>query len=163
MPVQWRQNGRNDVSNHRNLDCLLNLLFRRRSKKTSKLHVTGLCDGNSPVTGEVPAQRPITRKMFLLDDVIMLCLQQATQCWLHDYTHFLQNWFCHGWFLMALYRSVTILNHDRWDPGRYHRTFWVNSLAPGSYRCNIKLIILKPISRINIFSIQCDTIIRWMP
>ena len=26
-------------------------------KKTSKLHVTGLCEGNSPVTGEFPAQR----------------------------------------------------------------------------------------------------------
>ena len=31
--------------------CLLNRLFRRRSKKTSKLSVTGLCEGNSPVTG----------------------------------------------------------------------------------------------------------------
>ena len=32
------------------------VLFRRRSKKTSKLGVTGLCAGNSPVTGEFPAQ-----------------------------------------------------------------------------------------------------------
>ena len=38
-------------------DCLLNLLFRSRSKKTPKLRVTGLCAGNSPVTGEFPAQR----------------------------------------------------------------------------------------------------------
>ena len=30
---------------------------KRRSKKTSKLRVTGLCEGNSPVTGEFPAQR----------------------------------------------------------------------------------------------------------
>ena len=37
-------------------DCLLNRLFRRRSKKTSKLRVAGLCEGNSPVTGEIPAQ-----------------------------------------------------------------------------------------------------------
>ena len=29
---------------------------RRRLKKTSKLRVAGLCDGNSPVTGEFPAQ-----------------------------------------------------------------------------------------------------------
>ena len=36
---------------------LFNLLFRRRSKKTRKLCVTGLCEGNSPVTGEFPAQR----------------------------------------------------------------------------------------------------------
>ena len=32
------------------------VLFRRRSKKTSNLRVTGLCAGNSPVTGEFPAQ-----------------------------------------------------------------------------------------------------------
>ena len=37
-------------------DCILNRLFRRRSKKTSMLRVTGLCEGNSPVTGEFPAQ-----------------------------------------------------------------------------------------------------------
>ena len=44
------------VSNHQPHDCLLNCLFRRRSKKTSKLRVTGLCAGNSPGTGEFPAQ-----------------------------------------------------------------------------------------------------------
>ena len=32
-------------------------LFRRRSKTTSKLRVTGLCAGNSPLTGEFPAQK----------------------------------------------------------------------------------------------------------
>ena len=35
---------------------LLNRLFRRRSKKTSKLPVTGFCAGNSPVTDEFPAE-----------------------------------------------------------------------------------------------------------
>ena len=43
--LQWRQNGRDSVSNHQPHDCLLNRLFRRRSKKTSKLRVTGLCCG----------------------------------------------------------------------------------------------------------------------
>ena len=32
------------------------VFFRRRSKKTSKLRVTGLCAGNSSETGEFPAQ-----------------------------------------------------------------------------------------------------------
>ena len=32
------------------------LLFRRRSEKSSKLRVTGLCEGNSPVTGEFSSQ-----------------------------------------------------------------------------------------------------------
>ena len=49
-------NERHGVSNHRRLDCLYNRLFRRRSKKTSKLHVTGLCEGKSTMTGEFPAQ-----------------------------------------------------------------------------------------------------------
>ena len=53
---QWRHNGHDGISNHQPHDCLLNRLFRRRSKKTSKLRVTGLCAGNSPVTGEFPAQ-----------------------------------------------------------------------------------------------------------
>ena len=55
--LQWRHNEPNGVSNHQPHDCLLNRLFRRGSKKTWKLRVTGLCEGNSPVTGEFPAQR----------------------------------------------------------------------------------------------------------
>ena len=56
--LQWRHNERGGISNHQPHDCLLNRLFRRRSKKISKLHVTGLYEGNhSPVTGEFPAQR----------------------------------------------------------------------------------------------------------
>ena len=51
-----RHNGRDGVSNHQPHDCLLNRLFRHRSKKRSKLRVTGLCAGNSPGTGEFPAQ-----------------------------------------------------------------------------------------------------------
>ena len=54
---QLRHNERDGVSNHRRHDCLLNRLFRRWSKKTSKLRVTGLCEGNSPVTVEFPSQR----------------------------------------------------------------------------------------------------------
>ena len=44
---------------------------RRRSKKASKPRVTGLCVGNSPVIGEFPAQRPVMRKVFPFDDVIV--------------------------------------------------------------------------------------------
>ena len=55
-PLRWRLNGRDSVSNHQPHDCLLYVLFRRRSKKTWKLRVTGLCAGKSPGTGEFPAQ-----------------------------------------------------------------------------------------------------------
>ena len=57
MPLQPRHNERDDISNHQPRDCLLHCLFSRRSKKTSKLCVTGLCEGNSLVTSEFPTQR----------------------------------------------------------------------------------------------------------
>ena len=49
--LQWRHNGRDNVSNHRRRHCLLNCWLRHRSKKTSELRVTDICVGNSPVTG----------------------------------------------------------------------------------------------------------------
>ena len=57
--LQWRLNERDGVSNHRRTSCLLNRFLRLGSKKTSKLRGTGLCEGNSQVTGEFPAQRAI--------------------------------------------------------------------------------------------------------
>ena len=52
----WRHNELDGVLEQQPHDCLLNRIFGRRSKKTSKLRVTGLCAGNSPGTGEFPAQ-----------------------------------------------------------------------------------------------------------
>ena len=66
-PLQWRRNERDGVSNHRRLDCLVSRLFRRRSKNTSKLCVTGLCEGNLPVTPvDSPHKEPVTRKCLYL-------------------------------------------------------------------------------------------------
>ena len=47
LALQWRHNECNGMSNHQRLCCLLDHLFRHKSKKTSKLHVTDLCEGNS--------------------------------------------------------------------------------------------------------------------
>ena len=58
LALEWRHNERESVSNHLRLHCLLNHLFRRRSKKTSMLRVTDLCERKTPVTGEFPALRP---------------------------------------------------------------------------------------------------------
>ena len=93
--LQWRQIERDGVSNHQPHRCLRDRLFRRRSKKTSKPcitglcegnspdrlfrrrskktskpRITGLCEGNSPVTGEFPAQRASNAEIFPCDDVI---------------------------------------------------------------------------------------------
>ena len=48
--LQWRHNGQYGVSNHQPHDCLLNRLFKRRSKKASKLRATGLCPRWIPFT-----------------------------------------------------------------------------------------------------------------
>ena len=69
--LQWLHNDHDSVSNHQPHDCLLKHLFRRRSKTTSKLRVTGLCVGNSPGPVNSPHKGPVTRKMFPFDDVIM--------------------------------------------------------------------------------------------
>ena len=66
LSLWWRHNDRDGVSNHQSYDCLLNRLFRHRSKKTSKLRVTGLCEGNSQHKG------PVTRKIFHL---------MTSSCW----------------------------------------------------------------------------------
>ena len=81
-PMQWSQyafallwwhNERDGISNHQPHHCLLNLLFRCRSIKTSKLCATGLCEGNSPVTSEFPARRASNAENISspFDDVIM--------------------------------------------------------------------------------------------
>ena len=57
LSLPWRHDELDGVSNNRRPDCLLNRLFRRRSKKISKLRVTGLCEGNPSVTGGFPSQR----------------------------------------------------------------------------------------------------------
>ena len=51
ITLQWRHNGRDGVLNHLPRHCLLNPLFRCRSRKTSNIRVICLCVGNSLVTG----------------------------------------------------------------------------------------------------------------
>ena len=80
--LRWRHNDHAGVSNHQPHGCLLNRLFRRRWKKTSKLRVTGLCAGNSPGPVNSPHKLPVTRKMFPFDDVIMyICVFERDHHW----------------------------------------------------------------------------------
>ena len=96
--LHWRHNGRDSVSNHQPHDCLLHRLFRRRSKKTSKLRVTGLSVGihGGPVNS--PHKWPVTRKMFPFDNVIMIyiinCIRPPRPrvvSWLQTKTCYMNN------------------------------------------------------------------------
>ena len=67
LTLQWRHNERDGVPDHQPHDFLLSPFIQAQIKtKTSKLRVTGLREGNSSVTGEFPAERPVTRKSFHL-------------------------------------------------------------------------------------------------
>ena len=91
--LQWRHNDRDGISNHQPHDCLLNRIFRCTSKKISKLLVTGLCAGNSPMTSEFPAQRDSNA-----ENVSIWWRHHDINCWVsvgfgisqewqHTYTH----------------------------------------------------------------------------
>ena len=95
--LQWRHNGRDGhdgVSNHQPHDCL----FRRRSKKTSELRVTGLCVGNSPVSGEFPAQ-------------IASNAENVSMWWRH---HEFVAFCAIVTFWLALSRTFTVIHEHYW-------------------------------------------------
>ena len=77
ITLQWRHNERDGVSNHWRLDRLLNCLFRRRSKKTPKFRVTGLCKGNL-LNRLIPLTKASNAENVPFDDVIMK-FQSQTQ------------------------------------------------------------------------------------
>ena len=83
FPLHWRHNDHDGVSNHQPHGCLLNRLFRRRLKKTSKLRITGLCVGNSPGPVNSTHKGPVMRKMVPFDDVIMQWIGGYWNCTLY--------------------------------------------------------------------------------
>ena len=82
MPMHYNDIIMGGVSNHQPHGCSLNRLFRRRSKKTSKLCVTGLFTGNSPVTGVFPTQRASNAENVS----IWKCFHLMTSSWRRDCT-----------------------------------------------------------------------------
>ena len=121
--LQWRQNERASVSNHQPHDCLLNCLFRRRSKKTSKLRVTGLCAGNSPVPVNSPHKRAITRKILPFDDVIMInTVWDGIRVCLKLWVNFQPSTTESGWLAVSLLccLSIIIITYGIIDCGRAH-------------------------------------------
>ena len=69
--LQWRHNGRNDISNYQPHHCLLNHLFRCRSMKISKLCITGFWMGIHQWLVNSQHKWPVSRKMVPFDDIII--------------------------------------------------------------------------------------------
>ena len=110
-PLQWRHNDRDGVSNHQPHDCLLKRLFRRRSKKISKLRVVDPC-----VAGEFPHKGPATRKTSSWRSnliTIKFCRYQASTMFL-----VYAKYNCH-WIDVTENKhvnwSISPEFHDRWS------------------------------------------------
>ena len=99
--LQWRHNGGDAVSNHQPHHCLLNCLFRRRSKK---LHVTGLCAGNSSVANEFPAQMASNT-------------ENVSIWWRH---HVISDQFIISWWFNGQNTYI--------KPGKWHLSYWQGSV-----------------------------------
>ena len=126
--LHWRHNDYGGVSNHQPHDCLLNRLFRRRLKKTSKLRVTGLCAGNSPGPVNSPHKGPVTRKMFPFDDVIMV--RSTPRCGI-----VLQS--------RSSTRSVLLLEvSKRWPATTASKTTYTGTLLISSIKIRYRYLIL---------------------
>ena len=65
-------NERDEVSNHRCLDCLLNRFFRCRSKKTSKTASLVFVRGVHKWPVNSPHKVPVTQKMLPFDDIVVI-------------------------------------------------------------------------------------------
>ena len=70
----WRNDGHDGVSNHQPHDCLLNRLFRRRSKNIPNSASLSFVLGIHRWPVNSPHKWPVTRNMFTFDDVIMVAL-----------------------------------------------------------------------------------------
>ena len=71
----YSDNERDGISNHWHLNCLFDHLLRCRSKTTSKLCTTGLCEGNPPWPVDSPHKGPVMWKMFPFNTKLLTLFQ----------------------------------------------------------------------------------------
>ena len=97
-----------------------------------------LCAGNSLVTGEFPAQRPVGRS---IDVFFALCLNKRLSK---------QSW---GWWSETPSRSLWL----------HCNAYEFDSLAPATCISNFIYVISEHMLRIEFMSISCEIALRWKP
>ena len=95
-PLRWRHNGRDSVPAHQPHDCLLNRLFRRISKKTSKLRVTGLCAGNLPGTGRCFHLMTSSWNSLQNNPAMLICLFIFCNIYMNKWWNFVSDELIYG-------------------------------------------------------------------
>ena len=145
--LPWRHNKRDGVSNYQPRDCIFNRLFGRRSKKISKLRVTSLWEGNSPVTDEFPAQKAsnaVNVSILMTSSYISYKLCGRALCYFKLLVRGISNWkmqFSIVFYLLV--SSYLALRWIQWDlitlvqakawcrqSSRYLSQCWPRSMLP---------------------------------
>ena len=80
--LRWRQNERDDVSNHQPHDCLFDRLLRRRSKKTGFIFYVSLKNLNAQPSLMTPIWRSQGPVVSHPDDLAILSISSG---WLMDF------------------------------------------------------------------------------
>ena len=134
-----------DVSYHQPHGCLLNRLFRPRSKKTSKLRVTGLCVGNSPRPVNPRTKGQLRGKCFYL-----MTSSWCTVIMLHMLFSFgITNW--DDWFTCFRQIKIETVKEHR----QYKNTYTVILLQPGkTENGHVKSVIFVRASGGALFSVK---------
>ena len=109
---------------HRRLDCFPSRLLRRRSKKTSKLRVTGLFEGNHWWSVDSHHKGPVTREMFLFIKVIIYT--RCLHCWI--ISGFLQQHSSFPHVLSRLHTTQNHVQHAQWLPWASNSLYCITPL-----------------------------------
>ena len=108
--------------------------WRHRSKITSKLRATGLCEGNSPVTGEFHSQRASSAEIVSI-------------WWRHHKCGYISQGVLSSWDPVGSSWANTRCDNWLWQPGAEthtsHEYLMVMSLARTSLSYSQKLILPK--------------------
>ena len=91
ITLQWRHNEHYGVSNHR-----ISTVYSTVCSGADQINITGLCEGNSPVTGEFPAQMASNR-------------ENVSIWWRH---HELSGWHHGIWDHRSLFEGMTLTSHE---------------------------------------------------
>ena len=139
IPLQWRHNDRDGVSNHQPQDCLLNRICKAQIKKKhqSSASLAFVMEIHRwPVNST--HKGPVTRNMFRFHDVIMQMLYwQLYRHWRHLKTIQLQSSTpSGGGGGGGQFSSIKMSSHQYWDSSNKDKTIarrifmmWISSLA----------------------------------
>ena len=111
---------------------MVRVLFVMTSSNGNTVRVTGLCEGNPPVAGGFPSQRPVTRSFDDFFDVrLNKRLNKQSICWRHYNAHHYATVMC-GW-------EPRVVTSQAWTRQSHecHITSEVTSLVTTQIKQNI--------------------------